>query len=240
MQFSARSEYICSTYNQASATTDGNCSMHFITSQTANALILEAIRRTTAYARNNEAKFIQTLREASAIRQADTAKAHRRQIAKNEKRIAELDLLFRKTYEDYAAGRLAEKRFDLLSGGYETEQAELERQTTEIRAELAQFDSDSVRADKFMELAKRYTDFSELTPAMLHEFLEKVVVHEADKSSGRREQRVDIYLNYIGRFDVPEEPCTKIASDVEAEAQRAQWREYKRSERAAQKLRATY
>ncbi len=50
-----------------------------------------------------------------------------------------------------------------------------------------------------MELVRRYTDFSELTPAMLHEFVEKVVVHEADKSSGVREQRVDIYLNYIGQ-----------------------------------------
>ena len=238
-QLSARSDYICSTYSNASAT-DDNCSMHFITTQTANALILEAIRRTTTYARANEVGFIQTLREASALRQADEAKAHRRFIAKNEKRIAELDLLFRKTYEDYAAGRLAEKRFELLSQGYEAEQAELEQQTKKIRTELAQFDSDSFRADKFMELVKRYTDFSELTPAMLHEFVDKVVVHEADKSSGRREQRVDIYLNFIGQFDVPEEPCAKVASDVEAEAQRAQWREYKRNERAAQRLRATY
>jgi len=237
---SARSDYICSTYSQPGATVDSNCSMHFITSQTANALILEAIRRTTAYARDNEAAFIQMLREASEIKQANVAKAHRRQITKNERRISELDILFRKTYEDYAAGRLGEKRFELLSGGYETEQAELERQTAALRAELTQFDSDSFRADKFMGLAKRYTDFSELTPAMLHEFVDKVVVHEADKSSGRREQRVDIYLNFIGQFVVPEEPCAMIASDVEAETQRAKWREYKRSERAAQRLRATY
>jgi len=145
------------------------------------------------------------LREASAVRQADEAKVCKRQIAKNEKRIAELDLLFRKTYEDFVAGRLTEKRFEQLSRGYETEQAALEEQTEEIRAELAQFDSDSFRADKFMELAQRYTDYSELSPAMLHEFVEKVIVHEADRSSGRREQRVDIYLNYIGQFEVPED-----------------------------------
>jgi len=238
MHLSARSDYICSTYSNTSAT-DDNCSMHFITTQTANALILEAIRHTTGYARDNEAEFIHMLREASAVRQADTAKAHRRQIAKNEKRIAALDLLFRKTYEDFAAGRLTEKRFELLSCGYETEQAELEQQTEALRAELTQFDSDSVRADKFIELVKRYTDFSELTAAMLHEFVEKVVVHEADKSSGRREQRVDIYLNYIGQFDVPDELCIENTSDDKTEAQRAKWREYKRSERAALKLRAT-
>jgi len=230
---SARDDYTCTTYRHRGSTIDESCSMHFIMSSTVNALILEAIRRTAAYACGNEGEFMRTLREASAIRQADTAKAHRWQIAKNEKRISELDLLFRKTYEDYAAGRLAEKRFELLSGGYETEQAELERQAAELRAELAQFESDSVKADNFMELAKRYTDFSELTPAMLHEFIEKVIVHEADKSSGKRIQQVDIYLNYIGQFDVPGEGSG--AGNTESEEQRARWREYKRSERAKQK-----
>ena len=234
---SPRSDYYCPTYSRTkSRGIDAECSVHFISTPTANSLILEAIRRTTGYARKHGDEFIKMLREASAIKQADTAKAHRRQITKNEKRIAELDLLFRKTYEDFAAGRLTENRFEQLSGGYESEQATLEQQTAEIKAELTQFDSDSVKADKFMELVKRYTDFSELTPAMLHEFVEKVVVHEADKSSGRREQQVDIYLNYIGQFEVPEgyeeeiieEPAVPLTP---TEEQRAKWREYKRRER---------
>ena len=233
----ARDNYVCSTYNYYGSTVPDPCSMHFINSKNVNVLILETIRRTVGYAHDNEAEFMRTLREASAVRQADEAKAHKRQIAKNEKRISELDLLFRKTYEDYAAGRLAEKRFELLSGGYETEQAELERQTAELRAELTQFDSDSFRADKFMELAKRYTDYSELTPAMLHEFIEKVIVHEADKSSGWRVQRVDIFLNYIGQFTVPEDYEGKAMESPALtleEQKRAKWREYKHRTRAKQ------
>jgi len=231
----ARDNYICSSYSYPGATLPDPCSMHFINSKNVNILILETIRRTVGYARGNEAEFMETLREASAVRQADEAKAHRRLIAKNERRISELDLLFRKTYEDYAAGRLAEKRFELLSGGYETEQAELEAQTASIKSELAQFDSDSFRADRFIELAKRYTDYSELTPAMLHEFIEKVIVHEADKSSGWRVQRVDIFLNYIGQFHVPEEyegeeiECPALTPE---EQKRAKWREYKHRARA--------
>ena len=233
---SARSDYCCPNYRAHGPCRSGSCTVHFIMSATANSLILEAIRRTTGYARDNEAAFIQTLREASAVRQADTAKAHRRQIAKNEKRIAELDLLFRKTYEDFAAGRLTEKRFEQLSQGYETEQAELEQQTSAIRDDLAQFDSDSVRVDKFMELVKRYTDFSELTPAMLHEFVEKVIVFNGEKKNGVREQRVDIYLNYIGQFEVPEDYKDEVVEEsalplTPTEQQRAIWREYKRRER---------
>jgi len=149
----------------------------------------------------------------------------------NEKRIAELDTLFRKTYEDFSAGLLNEKRFSQLSSGYESEQETLEKQTADLKAELTEFDSDSLRADKFLELARRYTDFTELTAPMLHEFVEKVIVHEADRSSGKREQRVDIYLNFIGQFSAPIE----AEADTEAEEKRAMWREYKRNERAKKK-----
>jgi len=96
-----------------------------------------------------------------------------------------------------------------------------------LQAELDAFEIDSVRGDKFMELTERYTDFSELTPAMLHEFVDKVIVHEADKSSGVRQQRVDIYLNYIGQFAAPAEE----ESDEETDEKRAMWREYKRNQR---------
>ena len=149
-------------------------------------------------------------------------------------------MLFRKTYEDFAAERLTEKRVEHLSGGYESEQTKLEKLTAELRIELNAFDTDSVRADEFMELVKRYTDFSELTPAMLHEFIEKVIVHEADKSSGVREQRIDIYLNYIGQFDAPEwfalEDDTPQVALTAAEKQRAQWREYARVAREKKRI----
>jgi len=159
------------------------------------------------------------------------AKNHKRQISKNERRIAEIDALFRKIYEDFSAGLLTENRFRQLSGGYENEQTTLQTQAAELKAELAQFDSDGLRADKFLALARRYTDFTELTPAMLHEFIGKVLVHEADRSSGKRVQRVDIYLNFIGQFEVPME----AEPDAEGEEKRAKWREYKRRERAQKK-----
>jgi len=192
---------------------------------------LDTIKCVASYARNNEAEFVKTIREASVVRQSETLKNHKRQISKNEKRIAELDSLFRKTYEDLSAGLLNEKRFGQLSSGYETEQAELEKQTAELKAEIEQFDSDSLRADKFLELARRYTDFSELTAPMLHEFIDRVLVHQADRSSGKRIQKVDIFLNFIGQFGVPgeAEPCE------EDEEKRTKWREYKRKARSKEK-----
>ena len=67
---------------------------------------------------------------------------------------------------------------------------------------------------------------------MLHEYIDKVIVHEADRSSGRREQRVDVYLNFIGQFEPPAEAA---ADDSQDDDKRAMWREYKRKERAKKK-----
>ena len=224
----ARDAYCCSLYQIHR----GDCTMHYISTEQVSDLILETIRGATAYARSNETEFTKTIREASAVRQGEAAKNHKRQIAKNEKRIAELDTLFRKTYEDFSAGRLTDKRFEQLSSGYDTEQATLERQTAELKTELEQFDSDGHRADRFIELAKRYADIPELTSPLLQEFVEKVVVHEADKSSGKREQQVEIYLNHIGQFTPPDNAA---ADNNDGEDKRAMWREYKRKERAAKK-----
>ena len=227
----AKDAYSCSTYHIHR----NDCTMHHIKTECLRILVLETIQGATAFARNNEVEFIEIIRAASDVRQNDTAKNHKRQIAKNEKRIAELDALFKKTYEDFAANRLNEKRFNQLSQSYEIEQESLERQTAEMQTALEQFDSDSLRADKFLELAKRYQSFDELTAPMLNEFVDKIIVHEADRSSGKREQQVEIHLNYIGQFTLPCEAETESDAELEADEKRAMWREYKRSQRAKEK-----
>jgi len=78
-----------------------------------------------------------------------------------------------------------------------------------------------------MSLAKKYTDFTELTPMMIGEFIEKIVVYEADRSCGEREQDVDVYLNFIGKFEVPmPEPTTEeIVAEEKARLRRARRRD---------------
>ena len=127
----------------------------------------------------------------------------KRKVAKAKKRIAELDVLIKKLYETYAMGKLEEKRFEMLSAEYEKEQDELEQTLASDQASLDQFNEDTDRADKFLALAKKYTDFSELTAPMINEFVEKIVVHAPDCSTGERIQEIEIYLKFIGKFDVP-------------------------------------
>lgn len=54
-----------------------------------------------------------------------------------------------------------------------------------------------------IELVKRHTEFTEFSASLLNEFIEKVIVHEAVKTEGKRTMQVDIYLNFIGKFELP-------------------------------------
>jgi hypothetical protein len=237
--------YECTNYRNNAARYVDECSIHFIRTAVVRELVLGTIRKTTAYVRENEAEFTDKLREASTVRQKDTAKAHKKQLMKNERRIAELDVLFRKTYEDNATGKLSDERYEWMSKGYDDEQAVLREQNLTLQAELTAFEEDNLKAGSFIELARRYKDFDELTTPMLNEFVDKVLVHEADKSSGERRQQVDIYLRYIGKFTIPgDEPRPLTPEEQAAEDKRLEdkrrknenlrkWRAKKKAERIA-------
>jgi hypothetical protein len=222
--------YKCSTHSLGRKTHTENCSAHYIRTEVVREVVLDAIRQICGYVRGHEAEFVQAMIEDTLVKRAEGAKSHKKQLAQNERRIAELDTLFRKTYEDFAVGRLNEKRFEQLSGTYEQEQADLKTQNTRMQAELAAFLSDEEKVDGFLKLVRKYTRFEELTTPMLNEFISKIYIHKADKSSGERIQVVDVYFNFIGRFDVPMALALPTPEEQKHEEQqsrkRAKQREY--------------
>jgi hypothetical protein len=212
--------YTCSTYSLAKGVFTEKCSQHYIRTEVVRNIVLTAIRSTAAYVRENEAEFVDKIREMSAVKQAETAKAHKNRLAANEKRIVELDRLFKKTYEDNASNKLSDKRYEQLTADYESEQAELAERNAALQAELDAWSADNEKAGKFLELVRRYTAFDELTPTMLNEFVSRIEVYEAEKADGQRKQRVDVYLSYIGRFELPTEEQTPPTAEEIAAAEK--------------------
>lgn len=225
-KYDADNSYGCSSYRQYTR----NCTMHYIRVSVVEKLILEAIREVSAYALSNEKEFVKKVREASDVQQEATMKEYRRRLGKAKRRHEELDDLVKKLYESFAIGKIPEKHFDRLLSGYDNEQTALEAEIQELQTGLDRYGADSVRADRFLELVKRYTDFSELTTPMLNEFIEKVVVHEADKSTGDRVQKVDIYLNFIGAFTVPKMEAALTAEQEAREQRKLQARNREREQ----------
>ena len=97
----------------------------------------------------------------------------RRKLNKDKRRCEELDTIIKKLYESYAVGRIGEERFDTLLAGYEQEQTALRQSVTEAEAALDSFEQDTANVERFLALAKKYTDFSELTTPMINEFIDK-------------------------------------------------------------------
>ena len=143
------------------------------------------------------------MREASELQSEEAAKVQKKQLAQCKKRCAELDTLIKRLYEDSVKGGISTKRFEILAQDYEQEQEDLEQQILELQDGLDRFDEDGDKSERFINIVRKYTDITELNATILNEYVDKVVVFEADKTSGRREQRVDIYLNFIGKFSIP-------------------------------------
>ena len=146
-------------------------------------------------------------------------------------RCAELDGLVKKLYEANATGKLPDKHFSRLLTEYDEEQATLETSMTEWQKLIDNWNADRVRMTEFIDLAKRYSDFSELTTPMLNEFIEKIIVHEGSGRGKQRRQRLDFYFNFIGAFEVPADVVTPMEQEAECRQQEEQAEEERRLER---------
>ena len=101
------------------------------------------------------------------------------------------------------SGKLSDERFQKLSVGYEQEQHQLQEVAATLRGEIEAEERKSANVERFLSVVERYTEIPELTPCILHEFIEKIVVHAASDSKGKnRTQEIDIYYKGIGALEV--------------------------------------
>ena len=188
--------YICSNYQSRK-----KCTAHYIRAVVLEQLVLQNLQRVVAYAQEDENEFVRRVMEnKTAVQRAEQEQA-KRKLEKQERRISELDRIIQQLYEDRVSGALSAERFAKLSGGYEKEQKELKQSAKELQAIVNTIETQAVNVQSFLKIVRKYTAPTELTPALLREFVEKIVVHAPDKSSGHRTQRIDVHYNFIGEID---------------------------------------
>ena len=188
--------YICSNYQSRK-----KCTAHYIRAVVLEQLVLQNLQRVVAYAQEDENEFVRRVMEnKTAVQRAEQEQA-KRKLEKQERRISELDRIIQQLYEDRVSGALSAERFAKLSGGYEKEQEELKQAAKELQAIVNTIETQAVNVQSFLKIVRKYTAPTELTPALLREFVEKIVVHAPDKSSGHRTQRIDVHYNFIGEID---------------------------------------
>ena len=221
--------YDCSNNIRGRQRYEKLCCSHSITTKALETLVLETIKRTCDYAVENEAEFREKECSISEEQQGELSVRLEKRLAQKQKRVSEINRLIKKLYEDNISGKLNDKRFNTMLSDYESELEALEEDIERDNAELEGMCAKKTDVDVFMELVKKHMAFDELTPAILNEFVDKIMVYKAVGSGANRMQDVDIYLNYIGRFVVPEVVVELTEEEKLAEAKRQEKLEKKRA-----------
>ena len=200
--------YLCADYRKSR---DFCGQTHSIRTVILEELILENLREIVSFASRSKDEFVRLVMD-SDLRQRDRDLAKRkRQLVDSEKRITELDAIFKRLYEDNISGKLSDERFQKLSADYEKEERDLKVLTSSLRKEVELEESKSADIDRFLSVVERYTDIPELTPCILHEFVEKIIVHAASDPKGKnRTQEIDIYYKGIGALEM-----SKVTASME-------------------------
>ncbi|MCH5253126.1 MAG: recombinase family protein [Lachnospiraceae bacterium] len=194
--FEARQDYfVCSTSRLKGKDT---CSTHFIRALVLEQKVLTYIRLVADCVTDDENRFrssMGAMQKAEAKRQL-TAKQQK--AARASARIEELNMLFKRVYEDNVNGKLSDSRYQILSDSYETEQKSLETELAQLNQEISQQTEQSEHIDGFIEKIKKCKDLQNLTSALLNKLVKDVFVHAPDKSSGHRAQVIDISFEHVG------------------------------------------
>ena len=177
---------------------------HYIRLDFLEQVVLYEVKRLACFASEYENDFIKAMIGRSAKVAENTALRKQRELDALTARDRELDMLFERLYEDNVAGKIDDARFAKMSKRYEQEQGENAKKIKALRLELKKDESKRMDIDDFLETVRRYTDAATITKRMVAELIDHIEVYHAEKQDGVTNQRVVIYYNCIGAFDVPD------------------------------------
>lgn len=196
-----RSNYVCSRYRNSRGAQQ--CGAHYIREDVLTQLVLENLQRVIAYAQDYETEFVQRMTNNTLAAQRKQSMAFKRQFEQQTRRIGEIDVIIQRLYEDVVKDNLSAERFAKMSAAYEQEQKGLETSALELRKKIDTCERQTVNVKSFLKLVRSYIMPERLTPEILHMFVDKVIVHEPDYSTGQRTQQIDIHYNFVGQVGTP-------------------------------------
>lgn len=191
--------YVCSSYKSGR----GTCSAHYIREDVLRELVLERIRAVNAYIQQDVEGFQEEWLQCRRSDQERSIREDRKRVEQAKKRLADLDVLLSRLYEDFVLGDLNKERYKKMTADYEAEQERLKLEIEVTEEWLETRETMSADVDAFVALTQKYVDVPELTPTIVNEYIKKIEVFAPDKSSGKRVQKVKIYFNFVDDVEIP-------------------------------------
>ena len=210
--------FFCSAYRKNSDV----CSAHYIREKVIENLVLDSLQRVLWYVQSYEKLFAQRQMEDFGEKRKKELSQKRRELEKSKRRISEIDGIIQKLYEDNATGKISDERFATMAMSLEDEQSKLRASIPQMESELETAVSQTEGLQKFIDKAKKVTQLTELTPEIVHEFIQKIVVGKPEYKNGKRYQSVEIHYNGVGiiREPSPEEMEEYFQEHIQKKAAR--------------------
>lgn len=193
--------YCCSTYRKR----QGLCSAHQIRIKVIDSIVLNDIKMHIEFARAHEDEFIKLVSNETSAYTAKALSSLTKDLNASKTRFEKLDAIIQNLYEDKISGIVSEDRFKKMNENYEQEQNSLKEKIAELEGKIKAINEQTASTSHFMELVQKYTRIDTLTHEVAREFIEKIIIHKAEKVDGHRQMKIDIFYNGIGKVDLPNE-----------------------------------
>ena len=192
--------YVCAKYKSGR----GTCSAHYIREDVLRDVVLERIRAVTEYIRADVEGFQEDWLMCRREEQEKSIREDKRRLEKAKKRLADIDKLITRIYEDMVLGNLSQERYQKMLEGYEAEQAALNNEIIGLDDWVATREEMEDNVDQFLALLEKYVDIPDLTQTIVNEFIKQIIVYAPEKVNGKRTQKVKIVFNFLEEVEVPE------------------------------------
>lgn len=181
----------------------GTCKIHYIRDVVLEDVVKEAISGLADFVKCHEAVFLYMLAKKNSAMQKAEYNRMKLAVERDEKRIKNIDRLIKSLYEDKVLGELEDDRYSTLMAEYEKEQRELIASVAAMRKTLESTDQKAVDLRLLLKTLRELTDVNELTPIIVNSLIDRIEVHNNDKSGGHCYVKVDIYFSAVGMIDIP-------------------------------------
>ena len=194
-----KDHYRCSSYKHDTSA----CSSHYISDEALQSIVLENIQRVIFYMKDYEDLFIQEQLAKSTQDELKQISKNKKELEKAKNRVIEIDNLFMHIYEDNVSGKISDDRFRNLSFNYDKEQQELKIRIEQLSKDIENTEKKDTDITQFISNVNKYTEITKLSPEILNELIEKIIIHQQEKINGKKVQEIDIYYRGVGIISFP-------------------------------------
>ena len=193
--------YCCTKYRKFGKE---GCSSHTIEARTVHEVVLADIQKHAGQALADRKAMVTEIAERLNLQLSADKEQQKKELRQCKQRVSEIENLYAKLYEDLTRELITEKRFQMLSARFDSEQEELTAKIKELEKSAIADKEQLSSIEHFAEQISGYAGITELNFKIINQLIEKILVSEPVEIDGQKIQRLTIHYKFIGALETLE------------------------------------